>query len=718
MDDRLEGRLARVLWRSDRGSFAVIRLVTPTGPVMAVGPLSALPDLEEGEPGPFVSLEGSWEQDRVHGRQFKATSYLVGNPRTSEGLVLYLSGLGVKGLGKGRAKRIVQTLGDEALTAIGDPEKVAAIKGISEAVAQELALAWQSGEEERNVSVLLRSLGLHPTVVERIRSHYGERVTAIVTGEPYRLAEEVFGVGFRTSDELARKLGMQPDDPGRVRAAVVHVLRQARLDGQCFLTEAQLTQGVRELGVPVEGLGAALGEGERAGRLVREPDGAEGLRIYPASLYRQEVEVAEQAVFRGQQNHPDAASEAEVRAAAEAVGVDLDPGQIAAVRQAASQGLTVITGGPGTGKTTLLRVLVELVRRRGEIWHLASPTGRAAKRIEEATGASASTVHRLLGYTPQDGFTKGLDEPLEGEGLVVDEASMVDLPLMSAILRATPAEDEAGRPFRVVLVGDADQLPSVGPGQVLRDLVRAGTVPVCRLSTVYRQRQESGIRIAAREVHAGRVPGSGEKRGYDDFFRLHRPTAEAAARTLVHIATERLADRFDVREEVQVLAPTRRGELGVERLNQALQQQLNPLGQQVGKTSLRVGDRVMCTKNTYDLEVFNGDVGRAVGLKGADLVVDFDGRRVDWPAGLLHQLELAYAITVHKSQGSEYPAVVLALHRSHGLMLQRNLVYTALTRAKRFCCVVGEDRAWERAVATPGVDVRQTALAERLTKAE
>ncbi|MFK7927922.1 MAG: ATP-dependent RecD-like DNA helicase, partial [Myxococcota bacterium] len=396
-------------------------------------------------------------------------------------------------------------------------------------------------------------------------------------------------------------------------------------------------------------------------------------------------------------------------------GVELGPEQLEAIDRALRGGVVVVTGGPGTGKTTLLKVLIRVVTEPGETWNLASPTGRAARRLEEATGQTASTLHRLLEYRPgEGGFQKDAGNPLEGQGLVIDEVSMVDIELMHAVLCALPPG-----PFSLILVGDSDQLPSVGPGQVLRDVINSGVVPVTRLSQVYRQGEASGILQAAGAILGGSVPTSGERASYEDCYLLERGDTDRAVETVLAVVQQRLpALGFDPLNEVQVLTPTRRGPLGTEGLNRVLQARLNPEGKEIkrGNKAFRVGDRVICTRNRYDVDVFNGDTGRVIQADGTGLLLEFDRRMVPWAWDELNSLELAYAITVHKSQGSEYPAVVLVLHPSHGIMLRRNLFYTAVTRASRFLCVVGAQRAWSRAVSQNGGDERSTRLAPRLSE--
>lgn len=719
----LEGRLARVVWAADDGGYAVVRLKTSVGEVTAVGQLALLAD--EAETDTFVALEGTWESHPVHGRQFRASGFLQGLPRTLEGLELYLAQAGIPGVGRATARRIVAAFGVSALQVIADsPERLLEVKGLGEAKVEAIQSRWESDAEGAALAIRLRGLGLAPRVVQRIRERYGERAAAVVAREPYRLAEEIAGVGFRTADAIAREQGLPADAPERVRAAAIFALQRATSDGHAFLPRAELTAAVAALGVPTDGLDAAIDSASQDRRAIIEP--AEGGddpmalppphpadRIYGPELWYAEVEVAEQLAARVESAEIPLSADDEIARAERLEGVSLGEEQREAVRQALGGGVVVVTGGPGTGKTTLLRVLVRAIRERGETWHLASPTGRAARRLEEATRQTASTLHRLLEYRPgEGGFQRGPDQPIEGDGLVVDEVSMVDLGLMQALLLALPPG-----PFSLVLVGDADQLPSVGPGQVLRDIIDSGRVPTARLTRVYRQGGDSGILEAARAVHEGQIPRSGEHAGYDDCFLIERRDTARAVDTVLQIVADRLPDKgFDALTDVQVLTPVRRGALGTQGLNEVLQARLNPDGKEIsrGKRNFREGDRVICTRNRYDVEVFNGDTGRVRHADKDGLLVDFDGRVVAWPWDELGSLELAYAITVHKSQGSEYPAVLLVLHPAHGIMLRRNLFYTAVTRAKRFLCVVGAERAWGRAVSEKGGDDRHSRLAERL----
>jgi exodeoxyribonuclease V alpha subunit len=662
--------------------------------------------VSEASVGAFLTLEGRFEEHGVHGHQFRASGYLLAMPRTLEGLTLYLGSSGVPGVGPKLAARIVDAFGLSTARILSEaPERLLEVRGIKEAKAQAISELWTADAAGRAQSILLRSLGLSARVVERIRQRYGERTIHVVAQEPYRLAEEVRGIGFHTADALARQQGLAEDDPARVRSAVVHVLDRETREGNCFLPRAEVGAAVAALGVPIHGVDAAIDAADRAGRVVVDDE-----RVWPVALYSAEVAVALQVVGRRQRLPP--ADDGEVERAERFERVTLAPEQRSAVGLALGGGITVVTGGPGTGKTTLVKVLLRAAIERGLRVLLASPTGRAAKRLEEATGRPASTIHRLLQFKPGGGgFERGLQHPLEGELLVVDEASMLDLPLFAALIDALPPP-----PFSLVLVGDADQLPSVGPGQVLRDLLASGLVPTARLSQIFRQGADSGIIAAAWQIHRGCLPSV--RSAAEDFFLVSREDADRARDTVTEIVAVRLAARgFDPRQDVQVLTPTRKGPVGAESLNRALQQRLNPDGAPVRQNDreFRIGDRVLCTKNRYDVEVWNGDVGRVLGADKEGLIVGFDERRVPWGWEDFQWLDLAYAVTVHKAQGSEYPAVVLALHASHGMMLRRNLFYTAVTRAQRFLCVVGSPKAWQRAVDSTADDRRHTTLASRIT---
>lgn len=703
----VEGCLERVVWASARNSYAVLQLDLGEEIVSAVGELGLV---AEQDLGSFVALEGEWETHSVHGKQFRATGFLQGSPRTLVGLKLYLGSAGIPGVGPKLAERIVDAFGMATLDVLAnDPDQLCIVEGLGPKRAAVIQERWRIDEEGRAITITLRGLGLSNRLVQKVRDRYRERTAEVVMRQPYRLAEEISGIGFRTADQLARLQGLPDDHPDRVRAAVVHVLEQATNDGDCFLPEPELTQAIRSLGVPIEGVPAAIERAVEDGAVVVE--GGEPRRIWRSGLHGSEEFVARELIQRATtQGSLDFDADARIRAAEAAEGLQLDDSQREAVKTALNGGVLVVTGGPGTGKTTILKVLLKAAG--ADDWHLASPTGRAAKRLGEATGRTAQTLHRLLEFNPgEGGFQRKVSNPLEGSGLIVDEASMLDLELLQALLEALPypAPD-----FSLVFVGDADQLPSVGAGEVLRDIIDSGVVPVARLTQVHRQAAQSGIVRAAHRIRNAELPQKGDKGG--DFFLLERENADAAVQTLVTVVGERLPALGFGPDAIQVLTPVRKGPLGTQALNRTLQQHLNPRGEVLTESDppMRQGDRVICTKNNYDLEVFNGDLGTVLSKNSEGLVVDVDGRKVAWPWDELRSLELAYAITVHKSQGSEYPAVVFVLHASHGIMLRRNLFYTGVTRAKRFLCVLGSERGWRRAVGSAGHRERHTGLAQRL----
>ena len=708
----LEGRIERVVWAAPDGAYAVLKVHTEDGPATVVGPLASLAEAGEGT---FVVVEGRWEEHAAHGRQLRAVGWLNDLPKSAAGIRLYLEG--VRGIGAKKAAAIVDHFGDRTLHVLSkEPWRLQEVKGIKKA-AKDIADYFAADERGRTVTIALRQLGLSVRTIERVRRRFGDRTADVVAREPYRLAEEVSGIGFRTADKFARAQGLPVDDPARIRAAVAHVVDEARDDGHCFLPRSELRRRVAALEVPVDFLETAVDEAASRGRVVVEPhepsDDPFAIlpphpddRIWPPDLHQCELVVAYQLAERvgGPPIDPDI-----VARAAAAVGIALDPLQSEAIGRAMGGGVSIVTGGPGTGKTTLVRVLLRVAKDLGKEMRLASPTGRAAKRLNEATGTPASTLHRLLGFDPmRGGFVHGAGQPIEGDGLVIDEVSMVDLPLFAAVLEALPAAPE----FPVVLVGDADQLPSVGPGQILHDLLDSGRVPATRLQRVFRQGQDSGILRAAAAIQAGSLP-EGDA---DDCFFLVREEAERAVETILQVVADRLPKRGFGPDDIQVLAPTRKGPIGTETLSAALQARLNPHGQPIkrGDKEYRIGDRVICTKNRYDVEVWNGDIGRISTSRADGLVVRFDEREIPFGWDELAMLDLAYAITVHKSQGSEYPAVVLALHGAHSILLRRNLMYTAVTRAKRFLCVIGAPSAWRRAASRGDRDQRWTGLSERL----
>lgn len=727
VDVRLEGELLGFSYQDERSAFAVARFGLADGEeITVVGPLGT------ARPGQTLHLSGRWDRHKVHGQQFRVFSFLADDPRTLEGLATYLSSGAVQGVGPELATRLVDRFGLATLHVLAEqPERLQEVDGIGPARAAAIREAWQSDKEDRELHAMLRGHGLKPALTRRIVERYGSDALSVVLRDPYRMAREVPGVGFRTADTIARHNGIAHDAPIRASAAVLHALDAAQDDGHCFLPQGELAQRLEQLDVPPPAWQVAVRELLATRRLVSwETADPLARPIQLAWLHKLERRVAERVL--GLVQLPARPSLLTVKDAEAATGLTLNSDQHQAVKWALERGIVVITGGPGTGKTTIVKVLLAAARQLGQRWKLAAPTGRAARRLAQACGQEASTLHRLLDFEfPAMRFRRDATNPLEAHGVIVDEASMVDLRLMAALLEAIPPGG------RLVLVGDDHQLPAVGAGQVLGDLIRSGTVDVVHLEEIYRQAAGSGIIVNAHRIDAGTMPISAERERREweraletwpahrakplepalDFFLVEREDPLEVQAALLQAVTERLPLRgFDPMQDVQVLAPVHRGELGTVVLNRKLQASLNPSGRalEVGNFVFREGDRVIQTRNNYQTEVFNGEVGRIARVEEGGLLVAFEGRTVPLSGEQLREVEPAYAITVHKSQGSEYPAVVIALHGSHRIMLRRNLLYTAVTRASSFCCIIGSRRAVRLAVSISGHQDRHTLLADLL----
>jgi exodeoxyribonuclease V alpha subunit len=711
-DARIEGELREISYRTDDNRFAVGEVLDDQGRRhTVVGPIGHL------APGAHLILDGRWSEHPKYGKRFKVQAWLVEDPRTRRGLELYLAGGAIKGLGRELARRIVDQFGLETLRILEEtPERLREVMGIGVKRLEEIITHWEKDRLGREVTVMLRGHGLGAAVTRRVLEAWGSDAIGIVQRDPYRLAAEIRGVAFRTADTIALANGLTRDDPRRAEAAVSSLLQDSVFEGHTYLPQGELVSRADRLGVPRAVVGPALDRLALQASIVRGAELRQGdpstRPVSTGTMHRMECQVAAALLARCRMGM---APEAAVLAAEGRVDLALGDEQRDAVMLALGSDLCVITGGPGTGKTTIVKVLVAAAALRGETWALAAPTGRAAQRLGEACGQDAKTIHRLLEFNPQKGgFQRKASRPLDSDlaAVLIDEVSMVDLPLLHALTEALPPG------CRLVLVGDADQLPSVGPGQVLADLVASGIAPVARLRQVYRQAEGSGIVRNAHRILRGEDPVSAEQEsGRKDFYLVHRNGSDAARDTLLEVVAVRLPARgFDPLDDVQVLTPMHKGPLGSRSLNLLLRDRLNPDGEPLvyGGRTFRVGDRVLQIRNDYDLEIFNGDVGRVLRLEGNGLVVAFGHRELALVGEQLERLELAYAISIHKSQGSEYPAVVVILDKAHHIMLRRSLVYTAVTRARDFCCVLGGARALRIAVGRAGRERRWTGLARRL----
>lgn len=718
-NDRIKGVLDRVRFASADGSFAVCELKM-SGRAL---PVTMVGNILSAQPGESVEVEGQWIVDPKWGKQFKIGTLRVVLPVTEDGIIKYLSGGFIKGIGPELAKRIVAQFGADTLDLLDEqPERLQEVGGIGKVRAERIMKAWSEQRTIRHVMVFLQSHGVSPAYAVRIFKHYGPRAAEIVQANPYRLAEDIFGIGFKKADQIASEIGIRHDAIERLRAGLLYTLGQARSAGHMYLPWHELqAKAAALLGVDAELLGAAYESLRMSRDLIIEPTDEAGVAaVYLEKMWRAEQEAARhlRRLVGASAGLDMEVTEALVEQAEATMGVELAPAQREAVSAVWDDKVTVITGGPGTGKTTLVRAVVALGEAADATIALAAPTGRAAKRLSESTGRDARTLHRLLQFSFQaGGFQVNEESPLEVDLLIVDEASMLDTALLGAVVRALP--DEA----RLLLVGDVDQLPSVGPGNVLSDIITSGAVRVVRLTEIFRQAQESFIVVNAHRINQGELPvmPPTQKGKLVDFYTIKADDPATARARIIELVTRRLPDAFgfDPFEDLQILSPMHRGAVGCEALNELLQAQLHPPGTQEIRVRGRVwklGDKVMQTRNNYEMDVFNGDVGRITALMPAEELVRvrFDDRELEYDLSQLDELQLAYAVTVHKSQGSEYPVVILPMVTQHYIMLQRNLLYTGVTRARRVVLLVGTEKAVGLAVRAVDAKQRYTRLVDRL----
>ncbi len=718
--EHLSGSIERVTFHSEQSGFCVLRvkvkgqrdLVTVIGSAASV------------TPGEFIECQGQWVNDRQHGLQFKAATLRSIPPSTLEGIERYLGSGMVKGIGPHFARTLVRAFGERVFDVIEDnPDALLTLPGIGPKRKERVTSAWAEQKVIREIMVFLQSHGVGTARAVRIYKTYGDEAIARVTENPYRLALDIHGIGFKTADAIAQRLGIAKDSLIRAQAGVRHVLQEIAGQGHCAAHREPLAEKAAALlEIPPPVIEEAIAAELREENLVEEAiDGRPALFLTP--LQRAELGIV--ASLRRLMGAPVPWGAIDAQRAVPWVesqtGLRLSESQRAAVATAVNGKVTVITGGPGVGKTTIVRSILNILAAKGAAIRLCAPTGRAAKRLAESTGREARTIHRLLEFDPQTmGFKRDQYSPLDTHLVVVDECSMVDVALMNQLLRAVPAQ------AAVLLVGDVDQLPSVGPGAVLADLIASGAVPTVRLTQVFRQAAQSRIIVNAHRINRGQMPEAPDTTGADsDFYLIHCEGPEQVQDRLMRVVTERIPSRFglDPVSEVQVLTPMNRGGLGARSLNVALQERLNPSAQpritRFGWT-YAPGDKVIQLINDYDKEVFNGDIGRisAIDPEEGLVRIDFDGRPVEYELGELDALSLAYATTVHKAQGSEYPAVVIPLAAQHYTLLERNLLYTAVTRGRRLVVLIAEPKALSMAVKRVGSHKRLTKLRERLANTD
>ena len=728
--ERLRCAVERITFQSEETGFTVLRcraggfqdLITVVG------------NMPEIHAGSILQLEGEWRMDSKYGRQFSVSAFEETLPATVYGIEKYLGSGLVKGIGPKYAHRIVQAFGAETLDVIEEnPERLLEVPGIGKLRVERIRKSWAEQKEIRNIMLFLQSHDVSTGHATKIYKTYGAESIRVVTDNPYRLADEIWGIGFRTADTIAQKLGFERTRKERLQSGIKYTLNRLADEGHCFATEEQLLRtGEEMLEVEPAMLESVLRGMIESGDLITEEFSADNgipeRAIYLPPFYHAEMGTAKRLreLFQGRPSVAVRPEGLEMRIQRR-TGIQYDEVQLQAIRTAAGSKVLVLTGGPGTGKTTTTQGIIAAFRESGARILLAAPTGRAAKRLSEATGMEAKTIHRLLEMKPPEGYQRNAENPLEGDVLIVDECSMIDIMLMYSLLRALPDS------MTLILVGDVDQLPSVGAGNVLSDVILSGAFPVIRLTRIFRQAQTSRIIMNAHRINAGEMPDLSNGRDTDFFFidvekemkgkgldtSEAGGVAEEAAHTVLELVQQRLPRHFRVPPgEIQVLTPMQRGPAGAANLNLLLQEAVNPGEDGLRRGGIRYGknDKVMQIRNNYEKEVFNGDIGfvQAVNQEDRSLTVNFDGREVSYDVTELDELVLAYATTIHKAQGSEYPVVVMPVLMSHYMMLQRNLIYTGVTRAKRGAVVVGTRKALAVAIRNVNIRRRNTRLAFRL----
>lgn len=729
--EKLAGYVEHIIYRNTDNGYTVLNLVSGEDEITCVGIFS---DIAEGE---NIEAEGDYTSHPTYGKQFKVERFEEKAPEDEEAIERYLGSGAIKGIGLALAARIVRRFKEDTFRIIEEePERLAEIKGISERKAMEIAAQVNEKRDLRQAMIFLQQYGITMNLAVKVYAEYGQEVYGIIKENPYRLADDIAGVGFRTADEIASRVGIRTDSDFRIKSGILYTLLQASAEGHTFLPQEELTKRASNL-LEVEPEYIERHYMDLAiERKIIMKQMQEQTQIYAATFYYMEANTA--TMLRGlnvSYDVPDIEIEQRIRKIEKQTGMTLDEHQVTAVKEAVRNGLLIITGGPGTGKTTTINTIIRYFESEGMDIFLAAPTGRAAKRMSETTGFEARTIHRMLelngGMEGSAGFERNETNPLETDVIIIDEMSMVDISLMTSLLKAIVAGT------RLILVGDVNQLPSVGPGSVLKDIIDSGACNVVKLTKIFRQASESDIIVNAHKINRGEEVTLDNKSM--DFFFLKRYDADVIISVTLQLIKQKLPKFVNATPyDIQVLTPMRKGLLGVERLNGILQQYMNPpekgkREKEVGSTLFREGDKIMQTRNNYQLEweirskygltidkgtgVFNGDMGviREINDYTEIVTVEFEeGRMVEYPFKLLEELELAYAITIHKSQGSEYPAVVIPLLSGPAMLMNRNLLYTAVTRARKCVTLVGNDVTFQQMIQNTSQQKRYSGLANRL----
>lgn len=730
--EKLTGYIEHIIYRNADNGYTVLNLVSGEEEITCVGIFSAA---AEGE---NIEASGEYTEHPTYGKQFKVESFEEKAPEDEEAIERYLGSGAIKGIGLAMAARIVRRFKEDTFRIIEEePERLAEIKGISQRKAMEIADQVNEKRDLRQAMIFLQQYGITMNLAVKVYQAYGQEVYGIIRENPYRLADDIEGVGFRTADEIAGRVGIRMDSDFRVRSGILYVLLQASGEGHTYLPQEELTKRAANLlEVGTEQIDKQYMDLAIERKIMLKQEEGEGTRIYAAAYYFMEANTAAMLKqLNVSYDVPDIEIEQRIRAIEKQTGMVLDEHQVTAVKEAVRNGLLIITGGPGTGKTTTINTIIKYFEAEGMDIFLAAPTGRAAKRMSETTGFEARTVHRMLelngGMEGNAGFERNENNPLETDVIIIDEMSMVDISLMNFLLKAVAVGT------RLILVGDVNQLPSVGPGSVLRDIIESKACNVVMLTKIFRQASTSDIIVNAHKINQGEEVSLDNKSM--DFFFLKRYDADYIISVMLQLIQKKLPKFVDATSyDIQVLTPMRKGLLGVERLNGILQQYLNPpmknkAEKEHGDMVFREGDKVMQTRNNYQLPweistkfgltvdkgmgIFNGDMGiiREINDFAETMTVEFDeGRMVEYPFKLLDELELAYAITIHKSQGSEYPAVVIPLLSGPAMLMNRNLLYTAVTRARKCVTLVGNDVTFQQMIRNTSQQKRYSGLCERL----
>ena len=703
--------MERVVFHTEDTGYCILK-VQPEGGRETVSVIGKAPRVVAGEQ---VEAQGKWEKSTEFGRQFKADALKLSRPDSLIGIERYLGSGLIDGIGPKYAKRMIEKFGKEVFDIIENfSARLEEVEGVGSKRRREIRESWMKQKTVHNIMLFLHEHGISTSRAQRIFKTYGEEALEVLRKNPYRLAADIAGVGFKTADEIADQMGVARDSPERLRAGLLYALESAAAVGHCCLPETDLmTQATELLAAPAEALSPEIMHLMAERKIERHAVDGQSM-IYLPHLRSAEQIISQQllGLVSRPANYPAIDVDKAIPWAAEKTRKPLAESQQEAVRQALRQRVLIITGGPGVGKTTILNTILVILKAKEVKITLAAPTGRAAKRMTESTGMEAMTLHRLLEFQGDGQWGKNQAKRLKGDLFVVDEASMIDAPLMSHFLSALPNE------AHLLIVGDADQLPSVGPGSVLADVIASGRVPCVHLTEIFRQAADSRIVTSAHAVNRGQIPDL-KPHPKSDFFFIEKTSPEEIRDTIIGLVRDRLPARYgmDPVRDIQVLTPMNRHLLGTRILNQDLQAAINPRNElkfEIERfgTTFRIGDKVIQTRNNYDKEVFNGDIGHVISIETDPMKIEvrFDSRMVDYEPGELDELQLAYALTIHKSQGSEFPCVIIPLSTQHFVLLERSLLYTAITRAKKLVILVGDPKALSLAVRKQENRRRHTGL--------